>query len=169
FAALVLLTTLPIPPALLGWLAPETARLYHDLLPGWPSQGGWSSWRPIAIDPYAAWYELTRIAISIGTFAVVAGFPWRRGRDGDDARGAAFGTLLLTVLGAGVLVALWGLVRPVLGQVHAAAANRPYAGRVSGPFVNPNHFAGWLEMIVPLACAYALALGRRVRRRLSRL
>src|SRR5262249_20239943 len=167
FVALVLLTTLPIPPSLLRWLAPGTTHLYQDMLPGWPSEGGWSPWRSIAIDPYAAWYELTRLAISIGTFAVIAGFPWRNARDGRDARGTVFGTLLLTVLGGGVLVALWGLVAPAFGGY--AATSRRYVGRVSGPFVNPNHMAGWLEMIVPLGCAYALAVTLRVRRQLTHL
>src|SRR5437764_14755217 len=32
------------------------------------------------------------------------------------------------------------------------------AGRVSGPFVNPNHFAAWLGMVVPAALAYAVAM-----------
>src|SRR5207237_925154 len=42
------------------------------------------------------------------------------------------------------------------------------SGRASGPFVNPNHFAGWLEMIVPLGLVYAWSVARRVRRHLVR-
>jgi O-antigen ligase len=35
----------------------------------------------------------------------------------------------------------------------------PYAGRASGTYISPNNFAGFLEMLVPLAMAYVL-LGR---------
>src|SRR5207237_483480 len=40
--------------------------------------------------------------------------------------------------------------------------------RVSGPFVNPNHFAAWLEMVIPATVAYVLVVMDRVRRRLGR-
>jgi O-antigen ligase len=33
----------------------------------------------------------------------------------------------------------------------------PYAGRASGTYISPNNFAGFLEMLLPLAVAYALA------------
>ncbi len=41
-----------------------------------------------------------------------------------------------------------------------------YAGRVGGTFVCPNHFAGYLEMVIPFALAYVLfskiPLGRKI-------
>src|SRR5207244_11138548 len=42
------------------------------------------------------------------------------------------------------------------------------AGRVSGPFVNPNHFAAWLGMVIPAALAYAIAMTGLVYGRLRR-
>jgi O-antigen ligase len=33
----------------------------------------------------------------------------------------------------------------------------PYPGRASGTYISPNHFAGFLEMLLPLALAYVLA------------
>ena len=33
----------------------------------------------------------------------------------------------------------------------------PYAGRASGTYISPNHLAGFLEMLLPLAAAYVLA------------
>ena len=38
-------------------------------------------------------------------------------------------------------------------------ADRPYVGRGSGTFINPNNFAGFLEMMVPLALSFAV-MGR---------
>ena len=45
FVALALATTLPLPPALIQAVSPSAARLYGDMLPGWPDAGGWSSWQ----------------------------------------------------------------------------------------------------------------------------
>src|SRR5207247_573020 len=57
---LALATTLPLPPAVLRLIAPATARLYTEMLPGWPGSGGWTVWRPIAIDTYGVWAEISR-------------------------------------------------------------------------------------------------------------
>ena len=80
FAILALAATLPLPPALLGLLAPSTTELYRSMLPGWPGEGVWTAWRAIAIDPYAAWIELLRFAIGFGMFAVIVAYPGRRRR-----------------------------------------------------------------------------------------
>src|SRR5207244_6950936 len=53
---------------------------------------------------------------------------------------------------------------PGIGSGGAAAA----AGRVAGPFVNPNHFAAWLGMVIPAALAYAIAMTGLVYGRLRR-
>src|SRR5207249_11445688 len=55
FGVLALATTVPLPPAVLQLLEPASARLYAGLLPGWPGDGGWSTWRALAFDPYAGW------------------------------------------------------------------------------------------------------------------
>src|SRR2546429_7147388 len=63
--ALALATTLPLPPAVLRWIAPATARLYSAMLPGWPGAGGWTLWRPLALDSYAAWAAPGRFSIGL--------------------------------------------------------------------------------------------------------
>jgi O-antigen ligase len=169
FVALALATTVPVPPALLRALAPATARLYADMLPGWPGGGGWSASRSVAIDPYGVWLALCQVSIGVGAFAVLVAYPWQPAWDGEDARQAVFARVLLTLLAGGVLVAAAGLVGTIGGSGQAPwVSDRSYSGRMSGPFVNPNHFAAWLEMIVPVALAYALAVAIRVRRRLTR-
>ena len=71
-------------------------------------------------------------------------------------RGAARLIELLMALGA--LVALTGIVwrNPVNRQVYGFwATNEP--GTPFGPFVNKNHFAGWMLMITPMSLGYCCA------------
>jgi O-antigen ligase/tetratricopeptide (TPR) repeat protein len=171
FVVLALATTLPLPPALLSALSPALARLTAALLPGWPDGGGWSVWRPLAMDSYGVTTELVRIAIGLGAFAVIVAYPWRSEGYGRDAHRDVFGRLLLTVISGGVLLAALALVEQFAGNgrvlwISDAAAED---GRASGSFVNPNHLAAWLEMILPVTLAYGFALTARLRRRLARI
>ncbi len=164
FVALGLLTALPLPPELLERLAPATAQLYRDVLPGWPGSGGWSVWRSLALDSYAVCTTLSTLAIGFGAYLVLAGYPW-----GDEkARAQAFGRVFLTVLGGGIALALLALLQEVAGngRVLWISDEQVTGSRVSGPFVNPNHLACWLEMVIPAGAAYAWSLGGLLRGRI---
>lgn len=168
FVVLALASTLPLPPAVLGLLAPSTTELYRSMLPGWPGEGVWTPWRAVAIDPYAAWIELLRFAIGFGMFAVIVAYPWQETPTGEDGRVRAFRVLFLTLVGSGLVFALIAFMQEAAGNgqvlwIWPAVASE---GRLAGPFVNPNHFAGWLEMIVPAVMAYGVTVADRVRRRL---
>ena len=154
--ALALATTVPLSPAVLRLLAPATTRLYGEMLPGWPGNGGWTVWRPLAIDSYSVWAELSRFSIGLGAFLVIVAYPWRTEIEGQNARAAVFDRLLLTLLAAGALLAGLGLLAQATGL--GVAESPAAAGRVSGPFVNPNHFAAWLGMVIPTAVAYTFAM-----------
>jgi O-antigen ligase/tetratricopeptide (TPR) repeat protein len=166
FVALGLFTALPLPPWLIERIAPATAQLYRDVLPGWPDAGGWSSWRSLALDPYAVHTTLSTLAVGFGVYLVLVGYPW----GDEDARARAFGRVFLAALGGGVALALLALFQEVAGNGHVLWITDETAasGRVSGPFVNPNHLACWLEMIIPAAAAYAWALAGLLRRRIAK-
>ena len=170
FVAVALVTTIPLPPALLRVLAPATVDLYTRMLPGWPGGGEWSVWRPLAIDPYAVWGELARLSIGLGVFAIVVAYPWADASPTESGRSAAFARLVLTMLGGGALLATLALLAAGFdnGRVFWISDASVMPGRASGPFVNPNHFAAWLEMVIPVGLAYAVALCRRVGRHLRR-
>ena len=153
FVGLALATTVPLPPRLLRLLAPATAELYGRALPGWPDAGGWAPWRSLAVDPYGVWLELLRLSLGLGTFAVVVGYPWQLGESDETPRAYVSGRLTLTLLAAGALLAGRALLE------HAAGS-----GRATGA----DHVATWLGIVIPVALAYWVALGERVRRRLAR-
>ncbi len=166
FVAIALVTTLPVPPLLLRLLSPATAELYAAMLPGWPGGGDWSVWRTLAIDPYGVWVELGRLALGFGVFAVVVAYPWRSDLPGEPGEAPVVARLLLTLIAGASVLAIVALVEQIAGNgdVLWVTGVPTSTNRASGPFVNPNHFAAWLEMIVPVALGYAVAVGTRVRR-----
>lgn len=66
--------------------------------------------------------------------------------------------LSVVVVFAGMLVALYGLFQFLAESNRVWAYIRPaqYEGRASGTFINPNHFAGFLEMLLPVGLALCL-------------
>jgi O-antigen ligase/tetratricopeptide (TPR) repeat protein len=169
FVALALATTVPLPPALFGLLSPAAARLTAAMLPGWPAAGAFSTWRPLALDSYAVWVELGRLALGFAAFATIVAYPWRALDPEEPADERLLTHLVPTLVIGGSALAVLGLAGQAIGNGSVLwISNEPSVdGRVSGPFVNPNHFAAWLEMVIPVALAYATALAARLRRRLA--
>src|SRR5207249_463100 len=120
--------------------------------------------------PYAAWAALGRFSIGLGAFVVAVSYPWRTRDPAGDGRPMVFARLLLTLIAGGVLLACLGLLSELAGNGSILWVTGVPASseRVSGPFVNPNHFAAWLEMVIPATVAYVLVVMDRVRRRLGR-
>src|SRR2546430_16878361 len=86
------------------------------MLPGWPGSGGWTVWRPIAIDTYGVWAEISRFSIGLGAFVITVAYPWRAPAAEEDARTAVFDRLLLTLLARGALLAGLGLPAEATGH-----------------------------------------------------
>ena len=62
------------------------------------------------------------------------------------------------MLMGGTGIAIYGLVQVIAGSESVWHFTRPsqYTGRGSGTFINPNHFAGFLGMLLPLCLASVL-------------
>jgi O-antigen ligase len=72
--------------------------------------------------------------------------------------------LAAVTLTVGTLLALYALYQFVSGSNQVLAFDRPeaYKGRGSGTFICPNHLAGHLEMLLPVALAILVLSRRRV-------
>jgi len=71
--------------------------------------------------------------------------------------------LVIIMIGLAILEAIYGLIQaliPSLGVLWVDYIPN-YLGTARGTFINRNHFAGFIEMVWPLALGYALALGYR--------
>ena len=66
--------------------------------------------------------------------------------------------VLYVMLMGGTGIAIYGLVQVIAGSESVWHFTRPsqYTGRGSGTFINPNHFAGFLGMLLPLCLASVL-------------
>ncbi|MEE8386605.1 MAG: O-antigen ligase family protein, partial [Dehalococcoidia bacterium] len=121
--------------------------------PGVQGEAQSSRWRPLSIDPTATLDALLRFLAYVALFVVVYNLVDSRSR-------------LLRMTGALVafafFVAFVGLIQDLSGveRVYGIKTLR-YGGSPYGPYVNHNHFAGLMEMTIPLT--FALLLRRILR------
>ena len=72
--------------------------------------------------------------------------------------------LARTLLALGGLMAFLGLLDYLTGETWLLAwRDHPYGGRLSATFVNPDHFASWLAMLICLGVGWVVARGREGR------
>lgn len=174
FVGLVLFQLVPLPPGLLRVLSPATYQLYETALPGWPHQEPFtdlpeiinptnstnpSPWLSLSVYREVSQVELLKLVSYCAFFALVAlrGFPLLILRS-LIALGTGLGLLAFLQQATWNGKLLWFFV-----PYHWGSPQPGSEGRLHGPFVNPDHFAGYLAMIVPLAVAAVLICGRRVR------
>ncbi len=148
---LVLLQLVPMPPGLLRIVSPGSFSFYNDhlLLP-------LTAWRPISVSPPDTLRGLAFLAafslLYLAVFREMTGAPWRR-------------RLMRTVVGAGVAITVVAFLQAVSPEPHKIYGLwRPrWDWAVFGPYVNRNHFAGYLVLAAPLAMGFALEALSRLR------
>jgi tetratricopeptide (TPR) repeat protein/O-antigen ligase len=129
-------------------------------------------WRSIAIAPSVAWAGLIEVLGCSAIFFLILGYPFGLVGAERAANARFMRQFVLATLSVGAAVALIGLVEKATwnGRIlwfflpHDWTAATPANVRASGPFVNPDHFANFLEMILPLAVVgtiFPIAPGHR--------
>ena len=144
FLAFAALQTVTLPEGWLGFLRPRQARLFEEL--GVGEGPGTLSFQPFHTRLGLVQLGAAAVAFAIGAF-------WARRRRRVHA-------LLVAYLAVASVVALFGVLQALSGDtLPLYRFDAPSDGRARGPFVNPNHFAGYLEMAVPVAVSYLLFSG----------
>ena len=105
---------------------------------------------PLSIDPAKTWVGLSMLA---GLGFMLLGLA--RGIGGRDLRVLAPGIVAL-----GVLMSMIGIVQKALwsGKVYGFWEPVNTGAVAFGPFVNRNHFAGWMLLALPVAVGYFASL-----------
>ena len=142
----ILFQITPLPQEILSAVAPANAAIHRDF-----GLTGDSSWKTISIHPWATHQELLRVIAYFAVFFVII----NHYRDREKIQRLVRSIMMM---GAFLLViaiaqkAFWnGRVLwfyPV--EAHQESARN---AAIWGPYINRNHFAGYLEMIIPLVIA----------------
>ncbi|MEA2489291.1 MAG: hypothetical protein QOH21_1083 [Acidobacteriota bacterium] len=138
------LQLVPLPAGMLEAISPESHAIWSEAssvaaLAGVPAAG----MHPLSVDPAATAAELFRIAGLLAAFLTAAML----------IRGHTSRMILIAVLGASALFqVLYGVREAALGRYAIWGwPNKLILGRVTGTFVNPNHFGHYVALTVPLA------------------
>jgi O-antigen ligase len=175
FLSLVGLQLLPLPPALLRLVSPHTYELYQRTLSGWPDRptlpliaqapvepdtrpqassavppgfgaSDTSPWRPLSLYPHATWEALRQaLTYAVAYLIVVNTVQTRR----------QLVHLLLALLAVGGFMAVLGLIQKASGTARIYWWWQPqFGGAPFGPYVNRNHFAGYMAMVFPIGLGW---------------
>ncbi|HEX8407617.1 MAG TPA: O-antigen ligase family protein [Thermoanaerobaculia bacterium] len=153
FLAAGLLQLIPLPPALLRSLSPTSHAVWSSAshvvtLAGAQPRAAW----PITVDPHLTAFELLRLTALLATFTCCALLIRNQAR----RRALAF-----VICAAAMFEALYGLREAALQRYEIWGwVNRLVFDRVTGTFVNPNHFAHYLAIVLPMAIFLAASLWR---------
>jgi O-antigen ligase len=138
------LQLIPLPPALLRAVSPESFEIWTAAARVAELAGVKSSpFHPISIDPASTLWEIFRISALFATFtamALLARTPARRI------------ALAVVVCAAALFEAIYGVREAALQRYEIWGwVNRLIFNRVTGTFVNPNHFAHYMAIALPMA------------------
>jgi O-antigen ligase len=145
-AAVVILQLLPLPGGLLGAISPRTPELLTEL----DARFAWQlvTVHGISLDPAATMRALA-LYVSFGLLLL--------GLTRSLSHGGAH-RLVWMITWLGIALALHGVVQKALFPDAVHGFWKPLmTGSPFGPFVNRNHFAGWMLMTIPLALGYLCA------------
>jgi O-antigen ligase len=148
--AAILLQTIPLERDLLARISPASVALLAQYEVGFAIPGA-SAKHAVSIDPLRTFTALA-LVVSLGTFLL--GLTAMIGE-------RMILRIVRSVVVLGVLIAVVGMVSlasasasgKVLGLWQPQSAAQPF-----GPFVNRNHYAGWMLMSIPLGVGYFISL-----------
>jgi O-antigen ligase len=139
FFGLIFFQLLPLPSGLLKIISPKTAALYAYLMP----QGVAKNFFSLSIYPYATILELFKMVTYLGIFVFIINKIETKGQ---------CDLILNTIIALGTCISIFAFI-----QKYAALAQQATSGASGyGPFFNRNNFAGYINMVIPLALGYFL-------------
>lgn len=144
---------LPLPPSILSILSPARAATLHE---AWTLTGGTPAWQTLSYLPREAltWWTFL---LSLGLFGSVV-------HDLCKVR-KTLRQMVFLMIAVGIAEATYGLIQALVPSMGVLWVDyiQEYMGTARGTFINRNHFAGFIEMVWPLALAVTLAMTGQAR------
>lgn len=135
---LSIIQIVPVPPSFLKVLSPETYRVYSENL----SHAGALPWRTLSLYPHATLLEIVRLIAYVCIFFLTVQIL-------KDRQTIARMTGVILISGTGS--ALLGIFQMILWNGKLLWFRElSHGGTPFGPYVNRNHFAGLMEMLIPV-------------------
>ncbi|MDP8235645.1 MAG: O-antigen ligase family protein [Candidatus Erginobacter occultus] len=141
-----LVQLIPLPVSLVSAVSPRTARYW--LLTGRVTSG---SWTVFSLYPSRTAGELVRLTAYGAIFYALKGY-----RPAGGSRTSFAARLLTAVVATGFVVSVIGILQKYSWQGMIYWLRPIRFGNPFGPFVNRNHFAGYIIMVIPLALGLLL-------------
>lgn len=139
FLGVVLLQTVPLPARTVSWLSPN--RMFPDVQAALAPAA--ARWATLSLYPHDTWLGIFKLLAYLAAFALAAyAFEPREGRS----------VLAPGLIVLGSLEAAYGIVQYLTGyQKIFGFTKQFYADDATGTYINHNHFAGFLELVIPFA------------------
>jgi len=146
FFGFVLFQIIPLPPQIVRFLSPKAFELYSQTIPGYEKG---ALWRSLSIYPHATRITLIKCIAYAGVFFLITQ---------DIREGKRIKRLVIALMCAGSFEAIYGLYS-YFGKNYSifGFSKIHMTGPATGTFVNRNHFAGYLGMIVFISIGYLLS------------
>jgi len=154
FAGLFLLVAvfqlIPLSAGQIETISANTGELYEKTVHDYSSS---EEGRTLSITPYHTEWELRRLVTFLLVFLVVINTFRTRGQ---------IVTVILALVAVGSFEALYGFYERFTGGDHIFWNEKIFnTEAVTGTFINKNHFAGLVEMILPVALGYFMTIAPR--------
>ncbi len=136
---LALLQCLPLPSLLVKWLSPAGYRLYADAAAA--MSAALPAWLPLSVcadATRASAHELLAYFMLFVVMVHVIRSPRQIRR------------IAAVIIAVGLLESLYGMLEYFSGRNQIFFMKKTFDFRVTGTFVNKNHFAGFMELVIPL-------------------
>lgn len=154
FIVIVIFQMVPLPPKLLSTLSPASHKAYKVIGPErvadrTPPEGMQTQWRPISVYVHQTKSGLLKFLAYMAVFFLVV-------NNLNSRRDVRF--FLWTLAVSGFLFSLFALAQKFTWDGMIFWYFRPPPGMsVFGSYLNKNHFAGYIEMIIPLTIGLGLS------------
>lgn len=156
FLILLLFQLIPLPPDILKIVSPETYKIYSEYLPyEWPAQLSnpssrdlFSQWKTLSIYPYATKTGLFKVLVYSIIFLLITSTISTKKQ---------IKRFIKTIIFMSFLLALFGIIQKLTWNGGIYWFWKPeYGGDSFGPYVNKNHFAGYMIMVIPLTIGFLI-------------
>lgn len=160
FVCFILFQLSPLPPFAIKHLSPNTYKLYETTLPNYDTGGHLqvsnykldyknlnfqqqtSNYRPLTTYSHATKMELLKFLSYIFVFFIIINNLRTRKQ---------IEHLITAIIVVGTFISLFAIIQRVAHDKIYWFAQFTQAGYTLGPYVNRDHFAGYMEMVAPLA------------------